>query len=60
MASERTYRPLEVVKEKPYTLYVNDTRTVLVRVWPSGTVEVCSRNETGDYWGPPIVLKEDL
>lgn len=44
-----------------YRLWVNDERTVLVRVWDDGTVEASLRmGETQAHpWGPPIALTEE-
>lgn len=42
-----------------YRLFVNDERTVLVRIWPSGQVEVATRPDPGAVWGPPVVVIED-
>ena len=40
-------------------VYVNDDRTVLVRMWASGEIEVARREFPGDIWGAPQVLKEE-
>jgi hypothetical protein len=37
-------------------LWVNEDRTVLVRQWPDGTVEVATRPTSDDIWGPPTVM----
>ena len=42
-----------------YVLYVNDERTVLVRIWRSGEAEVALRDSTNHVWGPPIRLTEE-
>lgn len=42
-----------------YTLYVNEDRTVLVRVWDSGRVEVCTRQHSSGIWGPPVQVHEE-
>lgn len=42
-----------------YRLYVNDDRTVLVRIWPGGTAEVATRDQAFQTWGPPIYLSEE-
>ena len=42
-----------------YALLINDERTVLVRMWENGTVEVATRPEQGAIWGPPIVVKPE-
>jgi hypothetical protein len=49
-----------VIDAMPYRLWVNDpVRTVLVRIWDSGLVEVCLRDHRGDTWGPPIRVTEE-
>lgn len=40
-------------------IFVNLERTVLVRIWPSGTVEVATREDAGATWGPPIYVEEE-
>lgn len=40
-------------------LFVNLERTVLVRIWANGTVEVATREEPGDIWGPPVYVEEE-
>jgi hypothetical protein len=42
-----------------YRLFVNDQRTVLVRIWEGGVVEVAVRDRPGDIWGPAVVLHEE-
>lgn len=46
-----------------YLLFVNDDRTLLVRIWheKDGTpaVEVATRDQEGDIWGPPVYLHEE-
>ena len=42
-----------------YRLFVNADRTVLVRVWNSGTVEVARRDHPSHTWGPPVYLTEE-
>jgi hypothetical protein len=42
-----------------YRLLVNDERTVLVTVWPSGETTVATREDPGAVWGPPVVVKEE-
>jgi hypothetical protein len=49
---------------KNYRLWVNDERTVLVRMWEDGTVEVALRPQLefaqdSITWGPPIKLIEE-
>lgn len=42
-----------------YRLYVNAARTILIRFWDNGEVEVCTR-ESGDHiWGPPVRMVEE-
>lgn len=40
-------------------LFVNESRTLLVRIWGSGRVEVARRESPEDVWGPPVVLEEE-
>ena len=42
-----------------YRLFVNDERTILVRVWESGGVEVCTREDSDGIWSPPICMEEE-
>jgi hypothetical protein len=42
-----------------YRLWVNDARTVLVRMWENGSVEVATRETPAHTWGPPIYLAEE-
>jgi hypothetical protein len=42
-----------------YRLWVNDARTVLVRLWANGTIEVAVRPTPEHTWGPPVVLAEE-
>lgn len=42
-----------------YRLFVNDDRTVLVRVWDSGEMEVSTREDPNGIWGPPIRMTEE-
>ena len=47
-----------------YQLYVNDTRTVLVRIWDAHedtptTVEVATRETPDHTWGPPVWLTQE-
>lgn len=35
-------------------LYVSEDRTVLVRVWDEGVVEVATREDPSGIWGPPV------
>ena len=40
-------------------LYVNAERTVLVRIWENGTVEVATRETPAHTWGPPVVCEPE-
>lgn len=42
-----------------YRLWVNAERTVLVRMWDSGRVEVATRDHESHTWGPPTVVLEE-
>jgi len=44
---------------RDYRLFVNDERTVLVRMWVDGRVEVCTREEPWYSWGPPVIVEEE-
>lgn len=41
-----------------YRLWLNDERTVLVRLWPDGQMEVSTRETPDHIWGPPILVSE--
>jgi hypothetical protein len=41
-----------------YRLFVNDQRTILVRLWPDGTCEHMDRLAHGTTWQPPVTLSE--
>lgn len=41
-----------------YQLWVNDDRTVLLRFWSNGEVEVALRDDPSHSWGPPIRMVE--
>lgn len=45
--------------EPDYRLYVNAKRTIYVRFWKTGKVEVAMRDDPGHIWGPPVPLRED-
>lgn len=45
--------------ELTHDLYVNEERTVLVRVWSDGRLEVALREMPNHSWGPPIWLTEE-
>lgn len=42
-----------------YRLWVNDDRTVFVRIWEDDTCEVATRGHQGETWGPPVLLTEE-
>jgi hypothetical protein len=42
-----------------YWLWTNTDRTILVRQWTNGDMEVSLRPQPGDIWGPPIPLNPD-
>lgn len=42
-----------------YRLFVNDERTILVRIWDDGSAEVATRESEGDIWGPPVLVREE-
>jgi hypothetical protein len=42
-----------------YHLWVNEERTVLVRLWPNGRVEVALRPSPEATWGPPVQVTEE-
>ena len=42
-----------------YRLWVNEERTVLVRLWSNGQMEVAERPSSECTWGPPIRMEEE-
>ena len=42
-----------------YQLWVNATRTVLVRLWDSGKLEVAVRESADQTWGPPVECRKE-
>lgn len=42
-----------------YRLFVNQARTVFVRLWRSGTCELATRDDPAHTWGPPSALNEE-
>lgn len=42
-----------------YRLWVNEERTMLVRLWSGGGMEVATRSVPGAVWGPPVMLVEE-
>ena len=41
-----------------YRLWVNRDRTVLVRLWADGRLELATRPDTDAVWDPPMYLEE--
>jgi hypothetical protein len=41
-------------------LWVNEERTVLVREWDNGVMEVATRETPQHTWGPPVVVKPEV
>lgn len=51
---------LSPVSTEGYSLFVNEERTVLVRIWKAtGLVEAAFRASPAHTWGPPIVLLQE-
>lgn len=42
-----------------YKLYLNDDRTVMVRIWDDGQTEVATRDSSDGMWGPPVIVTEE-
>ena len=42
-----------------YRLWTNEERTILVRIWAAGVIEVSVRASPDHVWGPPIRLREE-
>jgi hypothetical protein len=42
-----------------YQLWVNAERTILVRRWANGKVEVSKRETPAHTWGPPIPMEKE-
>ena len=42
-----------------YRLWVNDERTILIRMWSNGEVEISTRETSEHTWGPPIRMIEE-
>ncbi len=42
-----------------YRLWVNEARTVLVRAWDDGSMELATREHPDAIWGPPVRLQEE-
>lgn len=47
--------------EDGYRLFVNDARTVLVRIWDENphVAEVATRDDPAHTWGPPVLVREE-
>jgi hypothetical protein len=39
-----------------YRLWVNHERTVMVRLWVGGSMEVAVRQSRDAIWGPPVIV----
>ena len=46
-------------EQSSYRLWVSEERTVLVRMWADGKVEVATRETSDHTWGPPVWLTEE-
>ena len=42
-----------------YRLWVNKERTILMRFWDNGRVEIALRDSPSHTWGPPIFMAEE-
>lgn len=42
-----------------YRLWVNEERTILVRMWENGEVEVATRESADAIWSPPVDMREE-
>lgn len=40
-------------------IWVNEGRTVMVRLWANGKMEVCTRHHPDAIWPPPIYVLEE-
>ena len=53
-----------LVRMRKYRLWVNDERTLLVRIWDDQgrgqTMEVATRPNSSETWGPPQILTEEV
>lgn len=49
----------QVTAPLAYRLWINEERTVLVRLWSNGQVEVATRSASWETWGPPVYLTEE-
>jgi len=48
-----------VTESEKDRLFVNDQRTIFVRLWASGIVEVARREDPSHTWGPPVRCTEE-
>jgi hypothetical protein len=39
-----------------YRLYLNPQRTILLRIWDTGRLEIAQRPDPDHTWGPPVEL----
>jgi hypothetical protein len=42
-----------------YVIWLNPERTVMVRRWDSGEMEVTFRDDPSHVWGPPIRVEPE-
>jgi hypothetical protein len=40
-------------------IFVNERRTILVTIWPDGSMHVATRAEPSHIWGPPVRVTEE-
>lgn len=48
-----------VATDDELVIWVNAERTVLVRRWRTGKVEVALRESAGHIWGPPVEVEKE-
>ena len=46
-------------EKQHYRLFVNEDRTIFVRIWDSGEAEMATRVHPSHTWGPPVLLTEE-
>jgi len=49
----------QTVTVSRYRLLVNETSTVMIELWPSGTITMATRDHPSHTWGPPTMLAEE-
>lgn len=49
--------PEKSATPETYLLWLNEERTMIARLWPSGVMEVATREDPSDMWGPPVKLE---